>query len=200
MTERIGAERLIELTCNPALTGFTLPKLLWVREHEPQVWQELGTVLLPKDYVRLRLSGDRATDVADASGTLLFDVTARKWSTEMLAAIEIDERRLPRVDESPAVTGMISKAGAFLARQYERIKQIYPALKSITSARRGARNKISDRNYLLMIEASTTINGLASRPTSCTPSGCPLPSISPVVYASPRPPATFCEPSGLNLS
>ena len=112
-----------------------------MREHEPEVWQELGTVLLPKENVRLRLSGDRATDVADASGTLLFDVTARKWSTEMLAATEIDERRLPRVDESPAVTGMISKAGAFLARQYERFKQIYPAIKSITSARRGARNK-----------------------------------------------------------
>ena len=112
LTEMIGADRLIELTCNPALTGFTLPKILWVREWEPELWQKLRTILLPKDYVRLRLSGDRATDVADASGTLLFDVKARKWSSEMLSATEIDERLLPRVYESPEVTGFISKAGA----------------------------------------------------------------------------------------
>jgi xylulokinase len=108
----IGADRLIELTCNPALTGFTLPKMLWVREWEPELWRQLRTVLLPKDYVRLRLSGDRATDVADASGTLLFDVKARKWSSEMLSATETDERMLPRVYESPEVTGSVSKAGA----------------------------------------------------------------------------------------
>ncbi|HKB65909.1 MAG TPA: xylulokinase [Pyrinomonadaceae bacterium] len=112
LTEMIGADRLIELTCNPALTGFTLPKMLWVREWEPELWQKARTVLLPKDYVRLRLSGDRATDVADASGTLLLDVKARKWSSEMLSATEIDERLLPRVFESPEVTGSISKAGA----------------------------------------------------------------------------------------
>jgi len=112
LTEMIGADRLIELTCNPALTGFTLPKILWVREWEPELWQKVRTVLLPKDYVRLKLSGDRATDVADASGTLLLDVKARKWSSEMLSATEIDERLLPRVYESPEVTGSISKAGA----------------------------------------------------------------------------------------
>lgn len=112
LTDTIGADRLIELTCNPALTGFTLPKLLWVREWEPDLWPKLRTVLLPKDYVRLRLSGDRATDVADASGTLLFDVKRRKWSTEMLTATEIDNRLLPLVYESPEVTGSISKAGA----------------------------------------------------------------------------------------
>jgi xylulokinase len=112
LTEMLGADRLIELTCNPAVTGFTLPKMLWVREWEPELWQKARTVLLPKDYVRLRLSGDRATDVADASGTLLLDVKARKWSSEMLSATEIDERLLPRVYESPEVTGSISKAGA----------------------------------------------------------------------------------------
>lgn len=112
LTEMIGAGRLIELTCNPALTGFTLPKMLWVREWEPEIWQKLRTVLLPKDYVRLRLSGDRATDVSDGSGTLLLDVKARKWSSEMLSATEIDEQLLPRVYESPEVTGTISKAGA----------------------------------------------------------------------------------------
>jgi xylulokinase len=112
LTELVGANRLIELTCNPALTGFTLPKMLWVREWEPEVWRSVRSVLLPKDYVRLKLSGDRATDVADASGTLLFDVKARRWSSEMLSATEIDERLLPRVYESPEVTGSISSAGA----------------------------------------------------------------------------------------
>src|SRR5213082_126743 len=112
LTKEIGAERLIELTCNPALTGFTLPKMLWVRECEPQLWREVHAVLLPKDYVRLRLTGDKATDVADASGTLLFDVAGRKWSHAMLAATEIDEALLPRVYESPEITGVISSAGA----------------------------------------------------------------------------------------
>lgn len=111
ITESVGAQRLIELTCNPAVTGFTLPKMLWVREHEPEVWQQTRAVLLPKDYVRLRLSGDKATDVADASGTLLFDVAHRKWSREMLSAMEIDEGVLPAVYESPQVTGTISAAG-----------------------------------------------------------------------------------------
>jgi len=112
LTEKVGATQLIELTCNPALTGFTLPKLLWVREFEPDVWRRVGSVLLPKDYVRLRLTGDRATDVADASGTLLFDVTNRRWSEQMLAATEIDEALLPRVYESPEITGVVSAAGA----------------------------------------------------------------------------------------
>ena len=112
LTKEIGAERLIKLTCNPALTGFTLPKMLWVRECEPQLWQQVHAVLLPKDYVRLRLSGDKATDVADASGTLLFDVAQRKWSEGMLSATEIDRRLLPRVYESPHVTGIVSPAGA----------------------------------------------------------------------------------------
>jgi xylulokinase len=100
------------LTCNPALTGFTLPKLLWVRESEPDVWKRVRTVLLPKDYVRLQLTGERATDVADASGTLLFDVSNRRWSGQMLAATEIDERILPRVYESAEVTGGVSASGA----------------------------------------------------------------------------------------
>ena len=112
ITAKIGATRLIELTCNPALTGFTLPKMLWVRELEPDLWRQVRSVLLPKDYVRLRLTGDKATDVADASGTLLFDVAGRKWSHAMLAATEIDEALLPRVYESPEVTGVVSSAGA----------------------------------------------------------------------------------------
>src|SRR5437588_6071851 len=112
ITEKIGATRLIELTCNSALTGFTLPKMLWVRELEPELWRQARSVLLPKDYVRLRLTGEKATDVADASGTLLFDVAGRKWSHAMLAATEIDEALLPRVYESPEITGVVSSAGA----------------------------------------------------------------------------------------
>jgi xylulokinase len=112
ITAKIGAKRLIELTCNPAATGFTLPKMIWVRELEPDLWRQVRSVLLPKDYVRLRLTGDKATDVADASGTLLFDVAGRKWSQAMLAATEIDEALLPRVYESPEITGVVSSAGA----------------------------------------------------------------------------------------
>jgi len=112
ITGQIGAARLIELTSNPALTGFTLPKLLWVRRHEPQAWARVAAVLLPKDYVRYRLTGDRATDVADASGTLLFDVAGRRWSGDMLDAMEIDAAVLPRAYESPEVTGSVSTEGA----------------------------------------------------------------------------------------
>ena len=112
LTESVGAERLIELVSNPALTNFTLTKMLWVREHEPGLWARVRTVLLPKDYVRLRLTGERATDVADASGTLLFDVARRRWSREMLAAVEMDEGLLPAAFESPEVTGRVSAEGA----------------------------------------------------------------------------------------
>jgi xylulokinase len=103
--ERVGLEQLIALTGNRALTGFTAPKLLWVRRHEPEVYGQIAHVLLPKDYIRLRLTGERAIDVADASGTLLFDVAARRWSTEVVDALELDPAWLPRVLESPEVSG-----------------------------------------------------------------------------------------------
>jgi xylulokinase len=103
--ERVGLERLIALTGNRALTGFTAPKLLWVRNHEPEVYGRIAHVLLPKDYVRLRLTGDRAIDVADASGTLLFDVARRRWSDDMLAALELPREWLPTAYESPLVPG-----------------------------------------------------------------------------------------------
>jgi len=103
---------LIQLTCNPALPNFTLTKLLWVRENEPENWKRVRCVLLPKDYVRLRLTGERATDVADASGTLLLDVAHRRWSREMLQAAELDEQFLPGLFESPEVCGKISAKGA----------------------------------------------------------------------------------------
>jgi xylulokinase len=102
---RVGLERLIALTGNRALTGFTAPKLLWLREHETDVYARITHVLLPKDYVRLRLSGERAIDVADASGTLLFDVAGRRWSDEVLAALDVPREWLPPALESPAVSG-----------------------------------------------------------------------------------------------
>lgn len=109
LTEKIGAERLINLVSNPALTNFTLTKMLWLRENEPEIWNETRAVLLPKDFIRLRLSGDKATDVADASGTLLLDVANRRWSSEMLAANEISENLLPTVYESQEITGAVSE-------------------------------------------------------------------------------------------
>jgi xylulokinase len=103
--ERLGVGRLIELTGNRALPGFTAPKLLWLRKHEPDVYDRIAHVLLPKDYVRLKLFGDLATDAADASGTLLFDVAGRRWSDEVLAALEIPKDWLPPVSESTDVAG-----------------------------------------------------------------------------------------------
>jgi xylulokinase len=103
--KQIGLARLVQLTGNRALTGFTAPKLLWVRRHEPQTYARIAHVLLPKDYVRLRLTGERVMDVADASGTLLLDVAGRRWSEEMLDALQVDPDWLPPVLESPDVSG-----------------------------------------------------------------------------------------------
>ena len=107
-----GVERLIAITGNDALTGFTAPKLVWVRDHEPEVWRRIAHVLLPKDYVRLRLTGDYALDKADGAGTILFDLAARDWSPEILRALEIDAGWLPPTFEGPAVTGSITSEAA----------------------------------------------------------------------------------------
>ena len=112
LTAQIGRERLIQLTCNPALTNFTLAKCLWVRENEPENWRRVRSLMLPKDYVRLELTGECATDVADASGTLLLDVAHRRWSKEMLEVVQMDESLLPTLYESPEVCGNISVTGA----------------------------------------------------------------------------------------
>lgn len=101
----IGLERLIELTGNRALTGFTAPKLLWMRHHEPDLYARIDKIALPKDYVRLRLTGEHAIDVSDASGTVLLDVAHRRWSDEVINALELDPSWLPRVQESPEVSG-----------------------------------------------------------------------------------------------
>jgi xylulokinase len=112
LTSQIGADRLIQLTCNPALPNFTLTKCLWVREHEPENWNRVRSLMLPKDYVRFELTGERATDVADASGTLLLDVANRRWSKEILELVQMDESLLPELYESPEICGRISPAGA----------------------------------------------------------------------------------------
>ena len=112
--QRVGLERLIELTGNRALTGFTAPKLLWVRKHEPDVYARIRHVLLPKDYVRLRLEGVHAIDAADASGTLLYDVARRRWSEEVLAALELPGEWLPPAFESTEVAGAGDQAAGAL--------------------------------------------------------------------------------------
>ncbi len=114
LTERIGYERLIELTCNPALPNFTLTKLLWVKKHEPEIFTKIAHVMCPKDYVRYRLTGEFAIDVQEASGTLLLDVTHRRWSREVAEAAGIKEGWLPRVFESPEICARISAEAAGL--------------------------------------------------------------------------------------
>ena len=110
----VGLDRLIALTGNRALTGFTAPKLLWLRRHEPAVYARIRHILLPKDYVRLRLTGERAIDAADASGTLLFDVAGRRWSEEVCAALELPLAWLPPAYESTEIAGAGDQAAAAL--------------------------------------------------------------------------------------
>ena len=108
MTELVGEDELLRITGNVAITGFQAPKILWLREEEPANYSRVRTVLLPKDFVRLRLTGDKATDASDASGTLLLDLQTRDWSSEILSALEIRKDWLPRVCEGTEVTGRIT--------------------------------------------------------------------------------------------
>jgi xylulokinase len=110
--EVVGPARLIELTGNDAVTGLTAPKLVWVRDHEPDAWARVAHVLLPKDYVRLHLTGEHAMDKADGSGTGLFDLAARDWSPEVLDSLRIPPAWLPTTFEGPAATGAVSQAAA----------------------------------------------------------------------------------------
>jgi xylulokinase len=104
----IGKARILDFIANPVLTGFTLPKLLWVRDNEPGHFDQMRKMLLPKDYVRFRLTGEFASEVSDASGTALFDVVNRRWSYEMMDALDLDHSILPNCFESPDVTGQIT--------------------------------------------------------------------------------------------
>jgi xylulokinase len=112
LTEKIGFERLIELTCNPALPNFTLTKLLWVREHQPEIFAKISHVLCPKDYVRYRLTGEFAMDMQEASGTLLLDVAHRRWSAEVAEAAGIPMSWLPKLFEGPEICARVSSIGA----------------------------------------------------------------------------------------
>jgi len=107
-----GREALIQMVSNPAFTGFTAPKILWVRKHEPRVYEHTHKILLPKDYIRLRLTGGYFTEVSDASGTLLLDVTQRRWSDALLAKLMIDKHLLPECRESQEVSGEVTAAAA----------------------------------------------------------------------------------------
>ena len=107
-----GRAALIEMVANPALTGFTAPKILWVRKHEPKVYAKTKHILLPKDYIRFRLTGEYATEVSDASGMLLLDVVNRKWSEKLLGLLGIDRELLGKLYESPQVTGTLSRKAA----------------------------------------------------------------------------------------
>jgi xylulokinase len=109
---KIGRENVLRFIANPVLTGFTLPKLLWVRDHEPRNFERARKMLLPKDYVRYQLTGEFASEVSDASGTAVFDVVHRRWSWEMMDALELDRSLLPACYESSEITGCISAAAA----------------------------------------------------------------------------------------
>ena len=114
ITERVGAKRLIEITANPALPGFTASKILWVRNHEPEIYAKCRHILLPKDYVRYMLTGEFATEVSDASGMQLLDIPNRCWSDEVLEKLDIDKSMLAKVYESPEITGYITEEAAKL--------------------------------------------------------------------------------------
>ncbi|MGC9003968.1 MAG: xylulokinase [bacterium] len=109
ITNKIGKEKVIEYTSNPVLTGFTAPKIIWLRDIEPENFEKLAKVLLPKDYIRYRLTGEYASEVSDASGTSLFDVKNRRWSREMVEGIGLSMDILPKVYESPEITGRLSR-------------------------------------------------------------------------------------------
>lgn len=109
ITTLVGKKRLIEINANPALTGFTAPKILWVRENEPEIYKQCATILLPKDYVRYMLTGQKAQEISDASGTNLLDITKRQWSQEILDKLSIDKSLLPPLVDSEAIAGTITK-------------------------------------------------------------------------------------------
>lgn len=110
--DRIGADNVLRITGKPALTGFTAPKILWVKQHEPDLYERITKILLPKDYIRFRLTGEFLSDVADASGTSLFDVALRQWSDELIDALEVPRHWLADVTESPVVSAKLSGEAA----------------------------------------------------------------------------------------
>ena len=114
ITQKVGAENLIKITANPALTGFTASKIMWVKNNEPEIYEKCAHILLPKDFIRYKLTGEFATEVSDASGMQLLDVPNRKWSDQVLDALQIEKSLLGKVYESPEITGKVTKAASDL--------------------------------------------------------------------------------------
>ena len=114
ITQKVGAGNLIKITANPALTGFTASKIMWVKNNEPEIYEKCAHILLPKDFIRYKLTGEFATEVSDASGLQLLDVPNRKWSDQVLDALQIDKSLLGKVYESPEITGKVTKAASDL--------------------------------------------------------------------------------------
>ncbi len=119
ITSIIGAERLIEITANPALVGFTASKIMWVKNNEPAIFEKVKMILLPKDYVRFRLTGEFATEVSDASGMQLMDIPGRCWSNEVLSKLGIDSSQVAKLYESQEVSGRVNSSAASLTGLYE---------------------------------------------------------------------------------
>ena len=137
--ERIGLERLIQLTGNRALTGFTAPKLLWLRNHEPETFARIRHVLLPKDYVRFRRTGEHAIDAADASGTLLFDVANRRWSDDVLDALELPREWLPPRTSRPRSRAPATRPQVRLGVGHRRARAALDRARHLGRRLRGAR-------------------------------------------------------------
>ena len=114
MNRMLGAEKIIQITANPAVTGFTAAKILWVKKHEPELYAKCAHILLPKDYIRYKLTGEYATEVSDASGMQLMDVAKRTWSDEILEGLGIEKRLLGKMYESQDVTGEVHQEAAAL--------------------------------------------------------------------------------------
>ncbi len=174
INRRLGVAKVLELTANPVLTGFTLPKLLWVRDHEPQRFESVRHVLLPKDYVRFRLTGELATEVSDASGTAMFDVVRRRWSFEMMDGLDLDRSILPRAYESADVTGTISEpAGALtgLAARHCRWPAVVAIRPPVPWAMALWNRARSPARWELPASSSRTWNAWRTIPTdACIPS------------------------------
>ena len=112
INSQVGAAQVLHATANPMLTGFTLPKLLWVLDHEPQLFARIRKILLPKDYIRYKLTGEFATDVSDASGTGMFDVVNRRWASSLLSSLQLDRQMLPESVESSQGTGKVTESAS----------------------------------------------------------------------------------------
>jgi xylulokinase len=112
ITKQVGAEKVLQLIGNPVLPGFTAPKVIWVRENEPHIYEKVATILLPKDYIRYCLTGELFSEVSDSSGTAMFDVGKRQWSEDMLAALSIPREWMPEVTESPVVSARVNHQAA----------------------------------------------------------------------------------------